>query len=56
MDDIDFIIAVEDGSLTAEQFHEYAQGFVDRGLWRSLQGSWQRGVLRWAEQGLVTIN
>ena len=56
MDPIDFIIAAEDGTLTEEQFLEHAQAFIDSGVWRSLQGSWQRTVQQWADQGLVTIN
>jgi len=55
MDNLSFIMAVEDGSLTQEDFDNYAQKFVDSGIWRQLQGSWQRAVLSWAEQGLVTI-
>lgn len=56
MDHINFIIAVEDGTITAEEFEAHAQAFVDSGIWRGLQGSWQRAVQSWAEQGLVTIN
>jgi hypothetical protein len=55
MNHIDFIIAAEDGSLTNEQFAEHAQAFVDSGVWRNLQGSWQRTVHSWAEAGLVTL-
>jgi hypothetical protein len=55
MDNISFITACEDGSLTQEQFDEHAQAFVDSGIWRSLQGSWQRTVHNWAEQGLVNL-
>jgi hypothetical protein len=55
MDPIDFIMAVEDGSLTREQFDEHAQAFVDSGVWRSLQGSWQRTVHHWADAGLITL-
>jgi hypothetical protein len=50
-----FIIAVEDGSITEEQFNATAQRFVDSGIWRHLQGSWQRTVYAWAEAGLVTL-
>jgi len=56
MSPVDFIIACEDGSLTQEEFEENAQRFVDLGIWRQLQGSWQRTVYGWAEEGLVTIN
>jgi hypothetical protein len=56
MDSLDFIMAAEQGTLTQEQFDENAQAFVDSGVWRSLQGSWQRTVLSWAEDGLVTLN
>jgi uncharacterized cupin superfamily protein len=55
MDYINFIIGIEDGSLTEEEFYDQAQGFVDSGIWKSLQGSWQRMVYAWAEQGLVTL-
>lgn len=55
MDTISFIMACEDGSITQEQFDEYAQTFVDSGIWRSLQGSWQRTVHSWAERGLVNL-
>jgi hypothetical protein len=56
MDNIDFIIAIEDGTITEEQFEAHAQAFVDSGVWRSLQGSWQRQVQDWAARGLVTIS
>lgn len=56
MDNIDFIIAVEDGSITEEQFEANAQAFVDSGVWRHLQGSWQRVVQSWIDQGLITPN
>lgn len=52
----DFILASEDGSLTEEQFYASAQSFVDSGVWRQLQGSWQRTVLSWVDAGLVTLN
>ena len=55
LDTVGFIMAVEDGSITQEQFDEQAQDFVDSGIWRSLQGSWQRMVYSWAEAGYVTI-
>lgn len=55
MDDIDFILAVEDGSITQNQFEANAQAFVDRGTWRHLQGSWQRAVYSWRDAGLITI-
>jgi uncharacterized cupin superfamily protein len=51
-----FIISVEDGSITEEYFLEHAQGFVDSGIWRCLQGSWQRAVQAWADAEIVTIN
>ncbi len=53
LDDLAFIMAVEDGSITQEQFDASAQSFVDRGIWKRLQGSWQRMVHDWAQQGLV---
>lgn len=55
MDDLDFILAVEDGSITQDQFEANAQAFVDRGTWRHLQGSWQRAVYSWHDAGLVAI-
>jgi len=55
LSDLAFIIAAEEGTLTAAQFGYNAQRFVDSGTWRHLQGSWQRTVLSWAEEGLVDI-
>jgi hypothetical protein len=55
MDQLDFIMACEDGSLTQEQFDDNAQAFVDSGVWKHLQGSWQRMVINWADQGLVEL-
>lgn len=52
---VSFILAVEDGSITVEQFEASAQAFVDSGVWRSLQGSWQRAVGCWVESGAVCI-
>ncbi len=52
---LSFIMAIEDGSITQEQFDASAQAFVDSGMWRHLQGFWQRTVLLWASDGLVTI-
>ena len=54
LDTVGFILACEDGTLTQEQFDASAQQFVDSGVWRSLQGSWQRAVIKWIEDGLVT--
>ncbi len=48
-------MAVEDGSITQEDFDASAQAFVDSGVWHHLQGSWQRAVRDWADQGLVTL-
>lgn len=53
LDTVDFIMAIEDGSITQEQFDASAQDFVDSGVWRSLQGSWQRAVSSWISNGLV---
>lgn len=53
---LDFIMAAEGGDLTQAQFEASAQDFVDSGIWRGLQGSWQRTVRSWAEAGLVTLN
>jgi hypothetical protein len=55
MDTLNFIMAVEDGSITKTQFLENVQGFVDSGIWRSLQGSWHRMVHHWVEEGYCTI-
>lgn len=55
LDSLDFIMAAETGTLTQEQFDASAQAFVDSGLWRSLQSSWQSTVLCWARQGLVNL-
>ena len=54
MDPVSFIMAAEDGTLTQEDFDNHAQAFVDSGIWRSLQGSWQRTVQSWIEEGLVS--
>ncbi len=55
LDTVGFITAAEEGSLTQEQFDASAQAFVDSGTWRHLQGSWQRNVRDWADQGLVSL-
>lgn len=55
LDTVSVILAVEDGSITHEQFEASAQSFVDSGVWRSLQGSWQRAVGSWVESGAVCI-
>lgn len=55
MDPVTFIMLAESGELTNEQFYDHAQAFVDSGIWRSLQGSWQRTVFDWASKGLVTL-
>ncbi len=55
LDDTAFIIACEDGSISPEQFHHNVQRFVDGGLWRSLQGSWQRQVQIWIDDGIVSL-
>lgn len=55
LSDIDFIAACEDGSITPEQFNHNVQRFVDGGIWRSLQGSWQRQVAIWVEDGIVSL-
>ncbi len=56
LDNVGFIMACEDGSITQDQFDASAQAFVDSGVWRQLQGSWQRTVRDWADQGLVTVS
>lgn len=53
LDTVEFIIAAETETLTQEDFDASAQAFVDSGVWRSLQGSWQRAVRQWIEDGLV---
>jgi hypothetical protein len=55
MDTLDFIMAIEDGSITEEQFMDNVQSFVNSGVWRSLQGSWQRMVHSWVDNGYCTI-
>jgi hypothetical protein len=55
MDTLDFIMAVEDGSMDMDTFVENVQDFVDSGIWKSLQGSWQRMVHQWAESGYCEI-
>jgi hypothetical protein len=55
MDHIDFIIGVENGTLSNEEFHDNVQAFVDSGVWRNLQGSWQRAVQIWVEAGYATL-
>jgi len=56
MNHIEFIMAVEDGSLNTDQFMDNVQDFVDSGVWKSLQGSWQRMVMAWSESGYCTID
>ena len=55
MDNLDFIMAIEDGSITGVIFDENVQTFVDSGVWRELQGSWGRMVYGWADAGIVTL-
>ena len=55
LDTVSFIMAAEAGELTRAQFDASAQAFVDSGVWRSLQGSWQSAVLGWADAGLVSL-
>lgn len=55
MKHFDFIMGIEDGTLTEEEFFENVQSFVDSGIWRSLQGSWQRAVYNWVENGYCVI-
>lgn len=55
MDHLTFIMSYEDGTLTYDEFQQNAQSFVDSGIWKSLQGSWQRAVYSWAEAGHVTL-
>lgn len=55
MDTLHFIMGIEDGSLTEDEFFDNVQGFVDSGIWRSLQGSWQRMVYDWANRGFCTL-
>lgn len=52
---LEFIMLAESGELTQEQFDANAQAFVDSGVWRSLQGSWQRMVMQWVNDGLVAL-
>jgi hypothetical protein len=55
MDTLSFIMGVEDGSITEEEFLDNVQTFVDSGVWRNLQGFWQRAVYAWADQGIVEL-
>ena len=55
MDTLNFIMGIEDGSLSEEEFFDNVQTFVDSGIWRSLQGSWQRMVYAWADQGYCDL-
>lgn len=51
---LDFIMSIEDGSITEEEFQASVQQFVDSNIWMSLQGFWQRSVRDWIESGIVT--
>lgn len=55
MDTLSFIMEVEDGTITEEDFFANVQAFVDSGIWKSLQGSWQRMVQYWVEAGYATL-
>ncbi len=55
LDSLDFIIAVENHDVSQDQFDASAQPFVDSGVWRHLQGSWQRTVLEWVNRGMVSL-
>ena len=55
MDHITFIMKVESGELSNDEFFQHAQEFVDSGIWKNLQGSWQRAVHSWEEMGYVTL-
>ena len=56
MNHIEFIMGVESGSLTSDQFLENVQDFVDSGVWKSLQGSWQRMVYAWEQSGYCVVD
>lgn len=47
-----FIIAVEDGTITQEQFSRSVRSFITSGQWLHLQGSWHRQVALWLQEGL----
>lgn len=55
MDTTTFIIKIENGEMSNDEFIEHAQAFVDSGVWRHLQGSWHRTVQAWAEMGYVNL-
>ena len=55
LSDPEFITACESETLTEEQFNFNVQRFVDGGLWRSLQGAWQRQVQIWVDDGIVSL-
>lgn len=54
-DAMGFVLAVETGALSQEEIEADAQKLVDSGVWRHLQGSWQRTVRDWADAGIVTL-
>ena len=55
MSTLDFIIEIEMGTMSEDDFFDNVQAFVDEGTWRHLQGFWQRAVHNWAEEGYVTL-
>lgn len=55
MDLIQFIVAVENGSMDNDTFIENVQEFVDSNIWEHLQGSWHRTVMEWVALGYATI-
>ena len=55
MDILNFIMSIEDGSMSEEDFFANVQEFVNSGIWKSLQGSWQRMVHHWADQGFCEL-
>ena len=55
MNHIDFIMGVEDGTLSNDDFMNNVQSFVDSGVWRHLQGSWQRAVHSWVQLGYASF-
>jgi hypothetical protein len=53
MSNLDFIMAVEDGTITPEQFRANVQSFYNSGVWRHLQGAWHRQIAAWIEFGHI---
>ena len=53
MSDLDAILIIE-GSEDGDEIEAWQQ-LANSGMWRSLQGFYQRGMQEMVEQGLVTL-